>query len=247
VRRHDGGANAANAGCFNCPDLNNGGLPPANPTLLNMDPNQTYDPALHNPPTNTYQPDLQVPRISYTLNEAICGRGKMVIGFQSCVRNYQGVNASEVRPAGQTILATEFPDNWKIISDVSYGSSATAVLKSHRPVHAWKTDGQFGNAGADMEKAGSILGLNRRVTVDDLDSDVANHYLNGQWTSSNYKTRLDWIGHNHGHGTFAKKLTNFLYVDGHVETKSVADTVTTWEWGQKFWSMANQNNFVYNN
>jgi prepilin-type processing-associated H-X9-DG protein len=37
-----------------------------------------------------------------------------------------------------------------------------------------------------------------------------------------------------GHDT-AK--TNFLYIDGHVETKSIYETFTPWQWGDNFYSL----------
>ncbi len=59
------------------------------------------------------------------------------------------------------------------------------------------------------------------------------------------QTRLDWVGRNHpGTGKFATdNFSNFLYVDGHVETKSILKTIPAdlgsintgnWEWGDPF-------------
>jgi prepilin-type processing-associated H-X9-DG protein len=52
------------------------------------------------------------------------------------------------------------------------------------------------------------------------------------------KTRLDWVGRNHGRGAYDTKKTNFLYVDGHVETKHIKDTLDpAFEWGDQFYSL----------
>src|SRR4029450_10941692 len=85
---------------FTCPSLdNNGGLPPTNPKNGLADSGQTIEtPGVE---------DTQAPRIAYTLNEAICGRNKFVVGFQGTVRPYQYVRAGQVRNSGATILATE--------------------------------------------------------------------------------------------------------------------------------------------
>ena len=240
-----GGSGVSGVDAFTCPSMTNGGLPPTNPALNNIDPGQKYDPGVSPVPTQTYQPDLQAPRCAYTLNEALCGRGKTVVGFQGCARAYRWVPAGAVKNSANTILATEFPDQWQIISDVSYGATATAVLKSHRPVHGFKTDGQTGNAGADLEKSTSLGGTNRRVTVADLDTDVPGHYAGSAWSSSSYKSRLDWVGHNHGSGKWENKTTNFLYLDGHVETKNIKETVANWQWGERMYSLQTDANFQY--
>jgi prepilin-type processing-associated H-X9-DG protein len=58
-------------------------------------------------------------------------------------------------------------------------------------------------------------------------------------TGSN--SRLDWVGRNHGRAKvqngWVMKTTNFLYVDGHVETKHVRDTIRPFEWGQRVYSL----------
>ena len=51
-------------------------------------------------------------------------------------------------------------------------------------------------------------------------------------------TRLDWVGRNHGSGAWKDKKSNFLYVDGHVETKNIRDTVEPFEWGERFFTLS---------
>ena len=54
-------------------------------------------------------------------------------------------------------------------------------------------------------------------------------------------TRLDWVGRNHGkknHSDYDDRKTNFLYCDGHVETKNIRDTVEPFEWGDKFFTLS---------
>jgi prepilin-type processing-associated H-X9-DG protein len=65
-------------------------------------------------------------------------------------------------------------------------------------------------------------------------------------------TSLDFVGRNHGGGKrlgtvtgntgsisgWDMRTSNFLYLDGHVETKNVADTVYPIDqWGAKFYSL----------
>jgi prepilin-type processing-associated H-X9-DG protein len=53
-------------------------------------------------------------------------------------------------------------------------------------------------------------------------------------------SRLEWIGRNHGRrrGDNAKAgpKTNFLYVDGHVESKIIEETLQPFQWGQTIYS-----------
>ena len=59
-------------------------------------------------------------------------------------------------------------------------------------------------------------------------------------------TRLDWVGANHGSRRLAyrERFSNFLYVDGHVETKRLVDTIPAragdtapWEWGDRHYTV----------
>jgi len=217
------GKGGVSAESFQCPSIGNGGLPPTNPTSNNLDPGQVNEtPGIV---------DLQAPRMSYSLNEALCGRNKFVAGFQGAIRTYQFVRAPQVRGAAATILATEFIDNWRIVSDVPRGGGASAVCKSHRPVHGFKATSGSGPNALNMEKV-ALSSTYRRVTASDLTSNAAANY-----DSNTTNTRLDWVGRNHGRGPYDQKLTNFLYLDGHVETKNIRQTLEPFEWGQEFYSL----------
>ena len=62
-------------------------------------------------------------------------------------------------------------------------------------------------------------------------------------------TTLDFVGRNHGQKTVGAvggdtrggwdlRRSNFLYLDGHVETKHVVETVyPTNQWGDEFYSL----------
>lgn len=208
------------AEAFQCPSIENGGLRRTNDNPEDVDGGENDNPGVV---------DKQVPRIAYTVNEAICPRNKFYVGFQGNVRAYRFVRGGRVRKPAETILATEWPQNWRIVSDE--GRSAGAVVcKSHRPIHAFK-----GAAGGELNldtvaKAGgfgrgSVASIVRCTAADLEVGDVTPE--NGQ-----DRTRLNWVGRNHGRGTGLKKTTNFLYVDGHVENKSLKETFTPWQWGR---------------
>jgi prepilin-type N-terminal cleavage/methylation domain-containing protein/prepilin-type processing-associated H-X9-DG protein len=199
---------------FLCPELDQGGLPPTNTTDGNRLPGQIDDtPGVI---------DQQAPRVAYTLNEALSPRNKFALGFQGAVRIYQFVQASSVPDASGTILATE----WAPTGAQFTAGNSNFYVYSHRPVHAFVgLDGTL-----DMFQLSPGIGY-RRVTAADLDPDPT--------SASSSVTRLDWVGRNHGHpnGYPDQRRTNFLYLDGHVECKTIYETLAPFQWGEKFYTL----------
>jgi prepilin-type N-terminal cleavage/methylation domain-containing protein/prepilin-type processing-associated H-X9-DG protein len=235
---------------FQCPSIDQGGLPPDESTATTIDPGQNYDPANN---SNPLKPDYQAPRMAYTANEAIMGRNKFVINFNGTgnARTYRWVPAAQIAHSAATILVTEFNMNWQIVNDVSDADGHTIVCKSHRPVCAYENVLDAGAPGAyKVDLAAYTPGRNGlvRVGVEDLTANpTIGNPAQGQTVSS-----LDWVGRNHGQfklgdvgntkgngvvSGFNLQTTNFLYCDGHVETKSIADTIRPWEWGDQMYSL----------
>jgi prepilin-type processing-associated H-X9-DG protein len=57
------------------------------------------------------------------------------------------------------------------------------------------------------------------------------------------QSTLDWVGRNHGVKTLDNKgwdlrKTNFLYLDGHCESKDIRSTLTPWQWGDTAYSLS---------
>jgi prepilin-type processing-associated H-X9-DG protein len=218
---------------FQCPSLDKGGLPPANTYPGNLD-------GLTNEAGGGVR-DQQAPRIAYTLNEALCPRGIFVPGFRdNNKRVYQFVRAGSVARSSDTVLATEIWGSQNVVQTGSLLDETTMVSASRRPVH-----GFVPNAGSPEKIYAVPIGMPgrgslpiRRATVNDITPDpTANP---GAATES----LLSWVGRNHGgkktldsHGYDARK-SNFLYVDGHVETKHVTQTVfPIFQWGDRFYSL----------
>ena len=228
-----GGVSSAS---FQCPSLDNGGLPPTNPSAEDIIPPQSRDSL-----TDAGVVDQQVSRLAYTANEAIVPRNKFP-GMPGAGKNHaRYVPASRVKESASTVLATEFWNDWRIVSVDPTGNPEDAAVsgepvKSHRPVHGFR-----GISPVTLELNtlnGSInpgIPLLERVVA----GDVSPKYVAGAPT----RTRLDWVGRNHGgnktdnNGRLLKK-TNFLYVDGHVETKMIEDTLSPFQWGKEFYSGA---------
>jgi prepilin-type N-terminal cleavage/methylation domain-containing protein/prepilin-type processing-associated H-X9-DG protein len=210
------GHGAAGANAFLCPELDGGGLPPTNTTAANQLPGQVAD--------TPGALDDQAPRVAYTLNEAVSPRNKFVLGFQGAVRVYRLVHASSVANWSGTILATE----WAATGARFAGPVLTGgfYIFSHRPVHGFVgLDGTL-----DMYELKPGVGY-RRVTAADLDPDPS--------SASDSGTRLDWVGRNHGHvgGYPDQGRTNFLYMDGHTECKTIYQTLSPFQWGEKFYTL----------
>jgi prepilin-type N-terminal cleavage/methylation domain-containing protein/prepilin-type processing-associated H-X9-DG protein len=211
---------------FTCPSIENGGLPATNPTDQNREPGQESDaPGVI---------DQQAPRMAYTGNEAVLARNKFYIGFQGAKRAYQFVRAGQVRDSANVVLATEWNNNWHVVSDTGRVNPDAQACKSHRPVSGFKSK----SGGIKFEEISPGLGGGGiNIYRDRVDDVLAEPPGPGQQIT---KT-LDWVGRNHGTGKPGQKKTNFLYVDGHVETKHVRETIDPiFQWGQTMYSLANQ-------
>ena len=256
--------------------MTGGGFPATDPLPGNFDSDQTTDAADTGgalPPSaegtaqpvssaqaasSPYYADAQAARLAYTLNEALCGRNKYVLGYQGCTRTYRNVNLNEVANSAGTILATEFIDDWGIVSGVQRTGSP-AVCLSHRPVQPFRQDGTGGATRCATSRSSHRRAALRRTNATDLwrlsgvnprtgsarSLDLVKDYRSGLYDPSSRATRLDWVGRNHARGEFpADNKTNFLYCDGHVETKSILQTIPPdaahqlpWEWGEKPYSV----------
>ncbi|MEO6435926.1 MAG: prepilin-type N-terminal cleavage/methylation domain-containing protein [Tepidisphaeraceae bacterium] len=218
---------------FQCPNINNGGLPPTNTSPENLDGGQMND--------NGTIVDQQAPRCAFTINEALCPRNKFVVGFQGAARRYAFVRAGQVKNSGGTILAAEWHQNWRIVADTGRSDPNSTVCKSHRPVHGFA--GLSGELNMELLPPDAFGGrpTYRRAKVSDLGGDPQ--------AGSASSTRLDWIGRNHDkrkmQNNFDIRRSNFLYLDGHVETKGIRETLEPkFEWGEKFYSLVPNSDFA---
>ena len=206
------------ASAFTCPSLPSGGLPPTNTTPENLEPGQT------NQFANII--DEQVPRLAYTANEAIIPRNKFAPGILGArddgkfLSNY--VKASQIKRPTETILLTEFTDNWRVVVDPT---ESVTVSKSHRPVSGYQPlAGGINLADPSIPAISANAPTHLRVSK----QQIARVPL----TAQDVGFSLQFVGRNHGRGKSAR--TNFLYVDGHVETKLIEETLDpTFQWGEQ--------------
>jgi prepilin-type N-terminal cleavage/methylation domain-containing protein len=207
---------------FQCPSLPNGGLLPANP------PPGVSDGA---PPEAPGVIDRQAPRLAYTVNEALCGRGIYQIGFRQSVRVYTFVSAARVRNSGEVILATEIWGTQSAVTTTSLIDGSTGISASRRPVSGISA---YGNFTADSPYKNPYSSPFTWANVTDLSSDPET--LLSPSSPLQYTT-LDWVGRNHGgakkyghvpgdpRNNWDLRKSCFVYVDGHVETKHISETV----------------------
>jgi prepilin-type N-terminal cleavage/methylation domain-containing protein/prepilin-type processing-associated H-X9-DG protein len=213
---------------FQCPELDNGGLPPANPAPGNFNTGVPAD--------SSSAIDYQAPRLAYALNEAICPRNKFTSDFQDNAGHFEHyVRASAVANSGSTILATEWNTAPQVVLDYGEVSTGTLVTKSHRPVSGYVDLG-----GANLKPLSAMSQAIRNpfqigTTISKNPSPSA-----GAFTPV---STLDWVGRNHGPKIldatgWDTRKSNFLYLDGHVETKSILDTKSPWQWGATAYSLS---------
>ncbi len=240
--------NTAAWGQYQCPSLVDGGLPPANTYAANNEL------GIQNEAGPTWI-DIQAPRLAYTANEALCPRSYYIhapSGFAHPVlQPYHFVRSGKVAHSGSTILAAEL---WGFQYDAiakSQIDGASQVSNTRRPVSGFIAPGTL---GPDYLYT-SLTGIFQPVspTVDDMTPDPETSF---QATAAaggfpNPTTTLDFIGRNHGRKSYGHvagsirggwdlRTTNFLYVDGHVETKHVAETIyPNNQWGDEMYSLQN--------
>ncbi len=219
---------------LHCPEFNQGGLAPQNTEPDNLDPGQE----LSNPGVIDYQSQ----RCAYTVNEALSPRNRFELNFEGAARTSRLVKTSMVKRQDSTILLTEWARDWRIIAGPDSSNS-----QSYLPIHGFRTLGKVeASKRYDLNMAPEATstpcgrtGSFRRINAYDL--------ANNPTQYRKYPARLDWVGRNHQGKKNSKNLkqSNFFYLDGHVESKTIYDTIKTscFEWGQKVYSL-NGNNYV---
>lgn len=219
---------------FQCPSLDNGGLAPANTYAGNNDEGIVNESA--------GILDLQAPRLAYTVNEALCPRGVFQTDFAGYggtnARVYHFVQAGTVRDSSNVILATELWGIQSLVTTTSLISGGT-ISASRRPVNGLTSAANHPQntsypAVLPYTQSFSWAGtLDAQNPLMDLLPDPSTQLSPA--APLNYST-LDWVGRNHGAKKYGRvagsstagwdlRQSNFLYLDGHVETKHISQTV----------------------
>ncbi len=214
---------------FRCPTVLNGGAPRTSPGSKHRDwePGQVND--LDAPSAASIPQDRQSARTAYTGNSAIFPRNKL---RAETPRRSRLVRATEVDGsslgAAKTILATEFFDNgnrW-----TSLATSESGQIKSHRPVPPFLGI-QSGVHVFEEPNDGS----EPRFIYPSRNDILMRHELD-EHVIVNRRTRLNAVGRHH-----PGESANFVFVDTHVETTTLRETVRLRLWGDRFYSMSGNN------
>lgn len=243
--------NSSKFNVFVCPSSPNNGVPAANTFAGNNDvyPNES----------STAVADASAPRLSYMLNEALAPRGRFgkVTGDTPVNSPYHHVVAGRVKNSAATILATE---NWglqPLMATGSQGTSGAKVSNSRRPVSGFSVSLSNANGAGSVADAEKFVNATdpsklKPVTLQQLGGVVADPSTNAA-VPTGIDTSLFFVGRVHGGGRkigtaagggdtvggFDTRRTNFLFLDGHVETKTLDATVfPEFQWGEKFYSIS---------
>ena len=235
---------------FTCPEFERGGVPRTNPG-----PNPAYwmPGQVDQSPgtvTATSLEDRQAPFMAFTANEALIPRNKFGANANDPgdtppadgLRTSMFVKQTSLTcGTSTTVLFTEFNSNWKTIAVMGTGGGLTA--KGHRPLNPF-----FSLASGTNEFGDSGTTPFNNTTVNALDSVDALNTASQNGTSliTDANTVLNAVGRNHPGSTTVNGVSyggssNFLYVDGHTERKSVVETLKNKEWGDRYYAISGNN------
>jgi len=223
---------------FRCPSMQHGGIPRTNPGPMkrNWEVGQADQNGDSSP--NSLE-DRQATRMAYTANAALIPRNKFTTGLSGGQRVNQLVRPEEVQFAGKTILVTEFFDNWRAVT----AKADSKLVKSHRPVNPFVhvgagTDEYTASLNAPGFLYGEPGGNSNDYGLKPLKTVMgATGLIDGSLV-----TELNAIGRHHigGDEEFGG-TANFLYCDGHVDRKTVLETMENREWGDAYYSINGKN------
>lgn len=233
-----------NDDAFQCPSYLRGGAPRTNPGPLerNWELGEQADQDAQTQPNNTSLEDKQAVRMAYTANAAIVPRNKFSTDLSGGPRVNQLVQETLIKRPGGTILATEFINNWLAITKP--GSSGNNIeSRSHRPINPFYHRTSRLNEYA-LLTAGFIYGVPGNDTHGLTTYDRALRTPHSLDHESGIP-QLNAVGRHHPGGEKVMGGTaNFLFVDTHVERKTVLETIENRLWGERYYSVTGANQIL---
>ena len=226
---------------FESPALLNGGAPRTNPgpNAENWEDGQRDDNTQTADSETDFQ-DRQVARIAFAGNGAVFPRNKLSAQLDPRVNRL--VKDSEPERASDTILVAELleQNGWRSVGDVDTGDgNGSWVSKSHRPITPFLTRG--GGIGEDANSVYKVPTNTRAPFRYAYKSEI--------WTAQQVSAGTVGIGalskgYINAVGRHYGGKTNFAFMDGHVETETVDQTVERGRWGDRFYSISGNNDVV---
>jgi prepilin-type N-terminal cleavage/methylation domain-containing protein/prepilin-type processing-associated H-X9-DG protein len=221
---------------FGTPAVTNRGAPRTNPgpDPDHWEANQRDD--FGQSQSASSRTDRQAARVAFTGNSAIFPRNKFSTG-SGTIRKNQLVRTALVdgsqRGGSKTILAAEFFDNrsnWGSLYKNAGNGDTSGVIASHRPV-----DPFVGlSSGSNFYNEANTGSVPRFVYP--AESSIRETSQLGVGEIENSQTTLNAVGRHHAGG-----VSNFAFVDGHVEAMTVKESVRQRLWGDRFYSLTGNN------
>jgi len=233
---------------FTSPAVNNGGAPRTNPgdSLFDWEPDQVDD-QNNADPTDSWE-DFQAPRVAYGGNAAIFPRNKITT---STFRHNIDVKTTTINePTSSLILAGEFLYSpilgWRTIGASTGGTddaSAKWVSKSHRSITPFMGLTSGYEVYNEPNRSASTFAP---FVYPNPNNDIINvaETSNG----GGYHQRANLIDAEQTGQSAINAITrkhdrrgHFVFLDGHVDLKSVEDSIKDRLWGRRFYSMSGDN------
>ncbi|MCC7147053.1 MAG: prepilin-type N-terminal cleavage/methylation domain-containing protein [Phycisphaeraceae bacterium] len=222
---------------FACPSVTLGAPPRTNPGPRAQDWERGQQDQNGSANPNDLE-DKQASRCSYAMNGALVPRNKF--SDQKSIRKNVWVTPDKISMPGGTILAAELHQNWQLLREGS------GEVKSHRPLNPFfnvssGSDPYVAPVRAGFRyhpnSAGDSYGLQPNATL--------NEATTGGLTEVTDKSgpNLNAVGRHHsgGAGELGEEgAANFLYADGHVERKTILQTLRNYEWGDRYYSITGE-------
>jgi prepilin-type processing-associated H-X9-DG protein len=225
-------------GAFQCPDYTDGGAPRTNPGPKSQDWEGMQVDAQGQTSPNPLE-DLQAPRMSYTANAAVMPRNKFNRAMSGGMRVNHLVKESQIGRTSDVILAAEFFNDWTNQAKVEAGNKF--LSKSHRPVNPFYHEaGGVDEYQAPEKSFGFRYGESNAPNFGIVPiAQVRN--IKGVIEASGIP-RINVVGRHHPGGDKEYGGTsNFLYCDGHVENKTITESMKRREWGDRYYSLSGEN------
>ncbi|MBX3411026.1 MAG: prepilin-type N-terminal cleavage/methylation domain-containing protein [Phycisphaeraceae bacterium] len=220
---------SVNEDAFKCPAMPRGGAPATNPGPRGEDWEQGQVNDLGGTSGAQTPNDRQVKRIAYGGNGAIFPRNKFFSAGGE--RKNIFVKDADIQFTDRTILIGEY-DPSRNYQTLQTGAD-TVLYKSHRPFTPFiglSSGTQVYQEPMAMRAQGRYL----YPRLDDIENDVP-----AAGIEDGARTTLNAVGRHHPGPRDSKGGgSNFAFVDGHVESLTVSDTIRKRLWGDKFYSMS---------
>lgn len=237
---------------FQCPEIPGGGTPRQNPgPRPEAWEGGQVDSAGFTKGTVTPQAveDKQAIRLAFTGNATIFPRNKFTGELSTNPKRVNRfVRDNEIKSPGSTILATELNANWRASAEFSQGASGL-LSKSHRPVNPFinLTTGTneygdpSGNSPFLYNQQDEFNIPQQSKTYGLVPAEVFREKTNLIGGNNDISTReINAVGRHHPGSDRFGGTANFLFVDGHVDRKTIFDTMKDRQWGDKYYAITGE-------